>query len=340
MRDADPNRDSEQDLRHYDERAFRLAAANIAVAIGKPRSGSALVVCSPVKKSLAEEVCRELLAVGVSPSLLDLGDASPGHDPESVKARVRQVASSWGVAVLASWRDAEFVFDVVGRPDRGIKLPQEHLYCDFCLSLPGLVRTTGVDLAEVSRFSDCVIRALAGASDGIRVTTSAGTDMTVVPRRWNRASGEVFTAPVEGIASGTIVVDGCAYGGPPKSPFTLRIERGRVVNLNELDREDEQQGMAFTDLTRDGNAAMLAEFGIGVNPGARRDADLMEAEQARGTCHFDFGHNIEYGGANTSCYHFGFVILCPTIAADETDAGTRTIASPARVIARDGRFLI
>ena len=56
-----PGLDREHDLLHYDGRAFRLAAANIASAIGTPPSGSALVVCSPVKKDLAEQVCRELL---------------------------------------------------------------------------------------------------------------------------------------------------------------------------------------------------------------------------------------------------------------------------------------
>ena len=53
----------------------------------------------------------------------------------------------------------------------------------------------------------------------------------------------------------------------------------------------------------------------------------MESEQARGTCHFGFGHNIEYGGQNASSYHFDLVVRRPTIASDGV------------AICRDGQFL-
>lgn len=162
----------------------------------------------------------------------------------------------------------------------------------------------------------------------MEVTAPAGTRVTLVPRRWNDSGGEVFTAPVEGMASGVIVVDGCAYSGPPKEPFALKLKGGQVTNLDELEKTDDQQRMVFDDLTRDQNARVFAEFGIGVNPEADPDSDLMEAEQARGTCHFGFGHNVEYGGANVSSYHFDVVVRRPTIKLGD------------RVIIREGVLAI
>lgn len=306
-------------MRGFDRQAFELAAANIARCIGIPPARSVLVTYSPPKRGLAERVCKELRGRGLQARLIELTVGDGGGSLEPTKDLVRSVAGSWGLVFLISYSQAQFVFDVVGRPDRGIKLPQDHMYCDYCMSLPGLVRAKGIDEEELGLFRDALVRALVDGSPAgsIRVTTPSGTDIAVVPRRWNLTNGEVFTALVEGIAAGVIVVDGCAYSGPPRTPFTLRIEAGRVANLDQLDQNDEQQRMVRTDLTRDVNAAVLAEFGIGINPGARKDADLMEAEQARGTCHFGFGHNIEYGGANRSSYHFDLVVLRPAITIGE-----------------------
>jgi leucyl aminopeptidase (aminopeptidase T) len=96
----------------------------------------------------------------------------------------------------------------------------------------------------------------------------------------------------------------------------LRIENGRVVDLSDLSEADEQQLFARKDLTRDENCNVLAEFGVGINPGARWKENAVESEQTRGTCHFGFGHNVEYGWQNTSSYHFGFVVLRPIIEVD------------------------
>ena len=43
----------------------------------------------------------------------------------------------------------------------------------------------------------------------------------------------------------------------------------------------------------------------------------MESEQARGTCHFGFGMNLNYGGKIKSKKHFDLVILNPTIIVNQ-----------------------
>jgi leucyl aminopeptidase (aminopeptidase T) len=44
----------------------------------------------------------------------------------------------------------------------------------------------------------------------------------------------------------------------------------------------------------------------------------MESEQARGTCHFGFGMNLNYGGEIKSTKHFDLVILNPSIEINHT----------------------
>ena len=139
----------------------------------------------------------------------------------------------------------------------------------------------------------------------------------MTPRFWKESEGEICTAPIEDESNGIVIVDGCAYWGPPQKPFKLNISNGRVVNIESLDQQDRQQNFVYKDLTRDDHSNVLAELGIGINPGAEWDEELMESEQARGTCHFGFGRNLQFeGGQNESSYHFDLVIQKPTIDVD------------------------
>jgi hypothetical protein len=284
----------------------------MAAAIGHPPAGSALVICSPGKAALAGQVSVALERQGLPAHVMRLW---AGAAARNLAGMVRRLAPTWGLVLLIEPGDADWLFETVGRPDTGLLVPEAHLFCDWLMGLDSLLRVYSIDMGELGGFRERLLYALAGARH-IHVTTEAGTDITVAPRHWHATDGEIFTAPAEHVADGTIVVDGCAYHGPPSRPFTLRIEAGRVANVAELDGGDPQQRMACADLTRDANANALAELGIGINPGAQWDADLMEAEQARGTCHFGFGHNLPYGGQVVSSVHFDLVVLCPTIEVD------------------------
>jgi len=44
----------------------------------------------------------------------------------------------------------------------------------------------------------------------------------------------------------------------------------------------------------------------------------MESEQSRGTCHFGFGMNLNFGGQIESRNHFDLVVLNPTIMINKT----------------------
>ncbi len=293
----------------------RLAAWNIVQSIGDPPGGGALVISSSDKLPLAEAIFAQLEARGIEHHLLVLGSRLTLAGPK-IEKLIQDAAGRWGLILLIQPQHASFLYNTVGRPDMGLKIPAEHFFCDWLASMDSLVRIFGIEMDELYRFGQALLAALTCA-ESIRITTKKGTDIRMTPRHWIETHGEVFTAPVEGQASGTIYVDGSAYSGPPDRPFLLRIENGRIANPEDLDQTDPQQRMVHEDACRDDPASVLAELGLGINPGALVDTEVMEAEQARGTCHFGFGHNLAYGGQNRSSCHFDLVIRHPTIEVDD-----------------------
>ncbi len=71
----------------------------------------------------------------------------------------------------------------------------------------------------------------------------------------------------------------------------------------------------------------LAEFGLGIYPGALPGAGLMEAAQSRGTRHLGVGPTLPLGGVNQATHHLDVAIARPTIEVDHC------------VICRHGRYL-
>ena len=298
----------------FDKKVLELAAKNIAQEIGDPPAKSVLIICTTDKHDIAEAVVDELEKGNLECHLLQLG-SKLDSSADRLRSLVSDIAGTWGIGMFLQPAYAPFLFETVGSPFDGLHILSDHLFCDWLIRPASLVRIYGVDMDELRRFRRSLLAELATARR-IRVTTEKGTDVTIEPRSWTVSNGEVFTAPVEERSSGTIHIDACAYGGPPAIPFTLRVENGRVINVSELIETDKQQGWVRRDMTRDENANVLAELGIGISLGARWDEDMMESEQARGTCHFGFGHNIFAGGQNTSSYHFDLVILKPTVEVD------------------------
>ncbi|MFC1614685.1 aminopeptidase, partial [Gemmatimonadota bacterium] len=266
------------------------------------------------KDDIAQKIGEEFEKKEVECHLLRVGKKL-NSGSKHFRALLEELSGSWGLVFLLHPVHAPFLFETVGRPDYGIKLSSEHFFCDWLIRPGSLIRTYGLDLDELHLFRQKLLSQLKNAKK-IRISTNSGTDITLSPRYWNINDGEVFTAPVENSTNGIILVDGCAYGGPPREPFSLKIRNGEVVNLTELNENDKQQNYVLKDLNRDENARVLAELGIGINPGASQDADIIESEQARGTCHFGFGHNIGFGGQNNSSSHIDYVILDLSIEID------------------------
>jgi leucyl aminopeptidase (aminopeptidase T) len=197
-----------------------------------------------------------------------------------------------------------------------LKIPEERLFCNWLISEEQLIRLTSADIEENNNYQK-KLRASLNTTDTILITSRAGTNIRFTARNWVIDKGKIFCTPLENETNGVIVVDGCAYWGPLVKPISLNIVNGRVANIDSLSETDKQEKWIKNDLTADKNSSILAEVGIGTNKNALWNSDLMESEQARGTCHFGFGMNLNYGGKIESKKHFDLVILNPTITVNK-----------------------
>ncbi|SEC08635.1 aminopeptidase [Paenibacillus sp. GP183] len=128
----------------------------------------------------------------------------------------------------------------------------------------------------------------------------------------NLPSGEGYIAPLEGTASGQILVDGSVAGiGKLLSPMLLKVEQGRLVNAEGDDAADE-----LLRMLGDGDGRLLGEFGIGTNDKARITGVVLEDEKVYGTIHVAFGSNHTFGGTIEAGVHIDCVVKQPDVYLD------------------------
>ena len=172
---------------------------------------------------------------------------------------------------------------------------------------------------------------LLSRAETVQVTCPKGTDLnfSVRGRRGhadtgtpgpgefsNLPAGEVYVAPVEGTAEGTIAAgrgSRCAY----RPPMLFTVRRGRVIRITGHPRSRFYSGL----FRANPSFAVLAEFGVGTNDRAVPASDMLEAEKILGTVHFAFGDNSTFGGRNRAAFHQDFLVFRPTVVLT---AGSRS----------------
>jgi len=202
-------------------------------------------------------------------------------------------------------------------------------------TLPGItadVFATGLDADYEAIAAACadVHDQVRGAGE-IRVTTPAGTDLTVRPgdRSWledtgdvsepgtfsNLPAGEVFVSPETGdgrfVVDGTMMPHGLLSEG---ETLTFEVEDGQVVDVSDAAIRDQLDAAA----EEVGDAAYnLAELGIGTNVAV---TDLVGSvlldEKAGGTVHVAIGDDHSIGGDVTAPVHLDGILRNPTVEAD------------------------
>jgi leucyl aminopeptidase (aminopeptidase T) len=206
------------------------------------------------------------------------------------------------------------------------------------LTVPGLTWTTlrpGGPFAVDFRAAGEKARRLAARFDAaseFQLRSAAGTDLcgSFDGRRgrplWgiaDQAGGyaappdiEVGASPVEGSATGRVVVDGSLlFLGPDQlpSPVELRFDGGRLVDVSG------PEAWRLTDaLERSGDERMwqLAEVSIGLNPFSRPGGSALELEGITGGAHVAVGNNVAYGGSVDARSHIDCVLLEATLSLD------------------------
>jgi leucyl aminopeptidase (aminopeptidase T) len=127
---------------------------------------------------------------------------------------------------------------------------------------------------------------------------------------------EAGTAPVEGSASGIVVIDADLLfmgAGPLPSPVVLHFAEGLLVGV-----EGAEAGRLQDMLTRCADERMgnLAEVSMAFNPAGRVCGVAMETESALGTAHIALGNSIAYGGTVDAVAHLDCVMRDATLELD------------------------
>lgn len=124
-------------------------------------------------------------------------------------------------------------------------------------------------------------------------------------------AGEVYVAPVENSAYGTLVANELRDFDVER--LVMKFEEGRVVSY-----EAEKGEASFHELLEkaSGDKDRIAELGIGTNYGMKPIGLRIYDEKALGTAHVAIGDNVHLGGTSNASIHIDFVLYEPTIRAD------------------------
>jgi leucyl aminopeptidase (aminopeptidase T) len=139
----------------------------------------------------------------------------------------------------------------------------------------------------------------------------------------NVPSGEVFVAPLEHSANGTIVIDGAVgtFVVPEGERVLLTFANGRLVDhrfQTTGNPVDHLSALAALSRERhDANWNVFAELGIGVNERIHEVTGVpLLDEKIRRTIHVAIGHNKGWQGDNRSDLHLDMTTWLPDVAID------------------------
>ncbi|VAX32723.1 Leucyl aminopeptidase (aminopeptidase T) [hydrothermal vent metagenome] len=137
----------------------------------------------------------------------------------------------------------------------------------------------------------------------------------------NLPAGEVYFAPVEGTAEGTLVLE-WAPTRRLSSPVTLRVSGGYV---EEVEGSDDFVFTLRERIAERRENANIAEIGIGTNDRAVRPDNILESEKILGTIHVALGDNSSFGGKVKTPFHQDFVFFRPTVVLIFRDSSEETL---------------
>jgi leucyl aminopeptidase (aminopeptidase T) len=127
---------------------------------------------------------------------------------------------------------------------------------------------------------------------------------------------EAGTAPVEGTATGVVVIDADLLfmgEGPLDEPVVLHVTGGQLTGI-----EGAERGRLESMLQRcaDDQMTNIAEVSMGFNPAGTVCSVPMETESSRGSAHIALGNSIAYGGQVNAIAHLDCVMRDATLELD------------------------
>ena len=220
-------------------------------------------------------------------------------------------------------------------------------------------KTVPIDYSRLKREADAVKDILAKA-ESVRITSPGGTDLfiglkgrepmldngdfTVPGEGGNLPAGETFISPELGTSKGRLVFDGSIslYNGDMlvEEPVDLTIVDGFVTEIkggreadalretielgekNAIEFEKSGKIPAGSGEIYRKNARNLGELGIGLNPAAGIDGNMLGDEKAYRTIHIAIGAN--YDEDAKALIHCDCLVKEPTVTAVYADGSEKT----------------
>lgn len=289
--------------------------------LGLRENETFLVVSDDVKKELAESLYEAGKSLGAEAVLMVMKERSKsGEEPPAAVAAA--MASSQVVVCITQYSltHTQARKQAVASGARLATMPgiTEDMFLEGAIA---------ADYTQVKALTEKVTGMLTQAKyvriekDGYSLSFSLegrngvpSTGMYLNPgESGNLPSGEAYIAPVEGLASGQILVNGSVAGiGALDSPLLLTLEQGRLVRA-----EGCAEGEKLLQMLGDGDGRLLAEFGIGTNDKARITGVILEDEKVYGTIHVAFGSNNTFGGTIAAGVHIDCVVSGPDVYLDD-----------------------
>jgi aminopeptidase len=146
----------------------------------------------------------------------------------------------------------------------------------------------------------------------------------------NLPAGEVFLAPLEGTAEGTLVLE-WAPTRKLKRPIILTVEKGLVSKIEGKGGYVTLLNQKLSERTENGN---IAEFGLGTNDRASRPDNILESEKIFGTIHIALGDNSSFGGKVSTQFHQDFVFFKPTVTLIYTSGYRKLLMKSGKILIR------
>lgn len=287
--------------------------------------GEQVVIATDTEKTQVAKVIAQAAVAAGAETVLFIMIPRPAHGVEPP------------APVAAGMRAADVVFQPTSRSiahtnatrvarEQGARIITIVEYTPEMLMAGGLEvdfeaqRSVAVRLAE-----------LLTAANTARVWSPEGTDLTLsVAGRQGRAltgmarekSGyasppniEASIAPVEGTASGTLVVNASVAGlGVVSTPIRITVREGRAGLIQG--GADADRLRAVLEAAGDPLVYNVGELGIGLNPKARIQGSLLEDEGCLGAIHIALGSNANFGGTVKAARHIDNILTGATLELD------------------------
>ena len=291
----------------------------IKKCLGYKKDENLLIVCDDKRRALSDGFYKVAQSLGVDCVLLNMAPRKMhGQEPPKLVAEAMKGAD---LAVLLTTMSLSHT---KARKDACKKFGAR------IASLPGvtkdmLERAIMLDYSALKENVASFSRMLTKGNK-LKVLTKKGTnlEMSIKGRKGfdddglytkrgdfgNLPAGEACIGPLEGTASGRLVIDGSApLAGRLKRPLEIIVKDGyaKDIPVPALSGLVKKYGK---------NVLNIAEFGIGLNPKAKVTGAILEDEKVMNTAHVALGNNVSFGGRVSCPCHLDFVFFDPEIYVD------------------------